>query len=134
MNIGEIAEQIGLPRKTIRYYEDIGLVAPTRTANGYRDFGEIDLHKLAFLRRARSLGFSIDQCRKLIDLYEDKSRSSADVKSLALAHIREIESKIADLRGMHDTLSDLIAHCRGDHRLECPILDELSDRQTATSG
>lgn len=131
MNIGDIAERCGLPPKTIRYYEDIGLVAPARNANGYRDFAAIDLHKLAFLRRARSLGFSIDHCRELLNLYEDKARSSADVKRLAVAHQQEIETKIAELRGMYDTLSDLIAHCRGDNRPECPILDELGDRQKA---
>ena len=94
MNIGEIAEQSGLPAKTIRYYEDIGLVEPARLSNGYRDFGEVELHKLAFLRRARSLGFSIEQCRNLLGLYEDRTRSSANVKRLAAEHLREIETKI----------------------------------------
>lgn len=127
MNIGEIAEQSGLPAKTIRYYEDIGLVEPARRANGYREFRAVDLHKLAFVRRARSLGFSIDQCRELLDLYEDRSRSSADVKRVAAAHLREIETKVSELRGMQDTLAELVERCRGDGRPECPILDGLSD-------
>lgn len=127
MNIGEIAEQSGLPAKTIRYYEDIGLVEPARRANGYRDFGEVELHKLAFLRRARSLGFSIEQCRELLDLYKDRTRSSADVRTLAAAHLREVETKIAELRGIYDTLAELVARCHGDDRPDCPILDELGE-------
>lgn len=132
MNIGEIAEQCGLPAKTIRYYEDIGLVTPARNANGYRTFGTVDLHKLAFLRRARSLGFSIDQCRELLDLYDDRKRSSADVKRLAALHLQEIETKIAELQGMHVTLADLVERCRGDDRPDCPILNELSKQGPAT--
>jgi Cu(I)-responsive transcriptional regulator len=128
MNIGEIAERCGLPTKTIRYYEDIGLVEPTRTPNGYREFREVDLHKLAFLRRARSLGFSIEQCRDLLGLYEDRTRSSANVKRLAAEHLREIETKIAELQGMHATLANLIKRCHGDDRPDCPILDELGER------
>jgi len=127
MNIGEIAEHTGLPAKTIRYYEDIGLIAPARNSNGYREFGDADLHKLAFLRRARSLGFSIEKCRELIGLYDDKTRSSANVKQLADSHLEEIETKIAELRGMHDALADLVTRCRGDDRPDCPILNELSD-------
>ena len=134
MNIGEIAEQSGLPAKTIRYYEDIGLVMPARNANGYRSFGEVDLHKLAFLRRARSLGFSIEQCRNLLGLYEDRTRSSANVKRLAAEHLREIETKIAELQGMHASLADLIERCRGDDRPDCPILDELSERGAQQQG
>ena len=127
MNIGDVAKASGLPTKTIRYYEDIGLVEPARRPNGYRDFGEVELHKLAFLRRARSLGFSIEQCRNLLGLYEDRTRSSANVKRLAAEHLREIETKIAELQGMHATLADLIERCHGDDRPDCPILDELSE-------
>ena len=90
MNIKDVAERSGLPAKTIRYYEDIGLITPLRSANGYRAFRESDLHKLAFLARARGLGFSIEDCRKLLALYEDRSRASADVKSLAEAHLEQI--------------------------------------------
>lgn len=134
MNIGEISERCGLPSKTIRYYEDIGLVAPGRNGNGYRDFGEVDLHKLSFLRRARSLGFSIEQCRDLLGLYEDRTRSSASVKRLAAEHLREIETKIAELQGMHATLAELVERCHGDDRPDCPILDELSERGAQRPG
>ena len=86
MNIGEVSRAVGLPAKTIRYYEDIGLVRPLRGVNGYRDFNEQDLHKLAFLGRSRSLGFSIDDCRTLLSLYEDRDRASSDVKAVAAEH------------------------------------------------
>ncbi|MDU8927140.1 Cu(I)-responsive transcriptional regulator [Alisedimentitalea sp. MJ-SS2] len=126
MNIGEVSNACGLPAKTIRYYEDIGLVAPNRSANGYRRFRDTDLHKLSFLGRARSLGFSIDDCRTLMTLYEDQTRASADVKSLAQAHLTSIESKIAELNEMHATLSHLVDACAGDHRPDCPILADLA--------
>jgi len=128
MNIGEIAERSGLAPKTIRYYEDIGLVAPARGGNGYRQFGARDLHKLTFLKKARSLGFGIDQCRALLDLYADVSRSSGDVKRLAADHLGEIDAKIRELQAMRATLADLVQKCHGDDRPDCPILDELSDR------
>ncbi len=131
MNIGQVAEASGLPAKTIRYYEDIGLLNPARRANGYRDFGGDDLHKLTFLARARSLGFSIDECRTLLSLYENRARSSADVKAIAEAHLSRVEHKISELNSLKRTLRDLVDHCRGDERPECPILDDLgrgSDR------
>ncbi|KUP93446.1 Cu(I)-responsive transcriptional regulator [Tritonibacter horizontis] len=126
MNIGDVATRSGLPAKTIRYYEDIGLIRPGRSANGYRCFEERDLHKLAFLGRARALGFSIEDCRMLLGLYEDDSRASADVKQLALTHLTKIEAKIADLQAMRETLSELITCCAGDNRPDCPILRDLS--------
>jgi len=126
MNIGDVAARSGLPAKTIRYYEDIGLVAPGRDANGYRNFGEDELHKLAFLGRARSLGFSIEECRTLLALYEDRSRASADVKALAETHLGQIEAKIAEMQEMHKTLSHLVHACSGDHRPDCPILADLA--------
>ncbi|MHA3978986.1 Cu(I)-responsive transcriptional regulator [Halovulum sp. GXIMD14794] len=126
MNIGEVAERSGLPPKTIRYYEDIGLVRPLRHENGYRDFREQDLHKLAFLGRARALGFSIEDCRTLLDLYEDETRESAQVKTLAQQHLRAIDEKIAQLQSMRETLSHLVDACHGDHRPDCPILSDLS--------
>ncbi|MGI1663784.1 Cu(I)-responsive transcriptional regulator [Palleronia sp. KMU-117] len=125
MNIGEVAERAGLPAKTIRYYEDIGLVTPRRDPNGYRSFGERDVHKLTFLSRARALGFSIEDCRALLALYEDEGRSSAEVKAIARDHLRRIETKIADLQAMSATLSDLVARCAGDDRPDCPILKSL---------
>ena len=96
MNIKDVAAEANLPPKTIRYYEDIGLVRPHRSDNGYRVFGENDLHKLKFLSRSRALGFSIEDCRVLLALYEDDTRSSADVRAVAKRHLREIENKIAD--------------------------------------
>ncbi len=132
MNIGEISVHTGLPPKTIRYYEDIGLIRPLRTANGYRVFHEIDAHKLAFLGRARALGFSIEDCRTLLALYEDESRASADVKRIAREHLRKIEDKIAQLNAMRDTLTHLVDACAGDNRPDCPILKDLArDRPDA---
>ena len=126
MNIGEVAQASGLPAKTIRYYEDIGLVTAKRAANGYRSFGETELHKLSFLGRARSLGFSIEECRNLLALWENRSRASADVKAIAQGHLAEIELKIAELQAMHETLSHLVHACAGDDRPDCPILADLS--------
>lgn len=127
MNIGEVAERAGLPAKTIRYYEDIGLVRPQRGENGYRSFRESDLHKLAFLARARALGFSIEDCRTLLALYEDEGRASADVKQVAEDHLNRIDEKIAQLQGMRRTLSDLVHACHGDDRPDCPILSDLAE-------
>ena len=126
MNIGDVACRSGLPAKTIRYYEDIGLVTPLRSANGYRSFRESDLHKLAFLGRARSLGFTIDDCRNLLQLYEDSSRASADVKKIARAHLKKVDAKIEELLEMKKTLTQLVHDCAGDSRPDCPILDDLA--------
>lgn len=126
MNISEVAQRSGLPAKTIRYYEDIGLLRAPRGDNGYRSFGERELHSLAFLARARALGFSIDECRTLMALYQDSARASADVKALAQAHLVQIAQKIADLQSMQDTLSTLVAQCAGDQRPDCPILKDLA--------
>ena len=125
MNIGEVAAQSGLPAKTIRYYEDIGLIRPRRDTNGYRDFAEADLHKLAFLGRARALGFSIEDCRTLLQLYEDEGRSSADVKRVAQDHLDRIAAKIEALEAMQKTLSHLVSCCSGSDWPDCPILDSL---------
>lgn len=130
MNIGDVSARSGLPVKTIRYYEEIGLIKPMRGANGYRAFGEKDLHKLAFLGRTRALGFSIEDCRALLALYEDQTRASADVKRIANEHLAQIESKIVDLMAMRDTLSHLIHECAGDHRPDCPILEDLGSALT----
>ena len=125
MNIGDVAARSGLPAKTIRYYEDIGLVTPPRDGNGYRVFGPRELHKLTFLARARAIGFSIEDCRALLALYEDETRSSGEVKAIAREHLVRIESKIADLQAMAATLSDLVDRCAGDDRPDCPILSSL---------
>ncbi len=127
MNISEAARHSGLPAKTIRYYEDIGLVTPLRDANGYRAFRQRDAHKLAFLARARTLGFSIEDCRTLLALWEDKERASADVRDVARDHLNRIEAKIADLEAMRDTLSNLVKTCAGNDRPDCPILKELEN-------
>ena len=131
MNIGDVARLSGLPAKTIRYYEDIGLVTPLRSSNGYRAFRESDLHKLAFLSRARSLGFTIDDCRNLLELYEDNSRASADVKKIAREHLIQVDAKINELIAMKKTLTHLVHECAGDNRPDCPILDDLA---TAVAG
>ena len=125
MNIKDVAAKAGLPAKTIRYYEEIGLITPLRQDNGYRHFREGDLHQLAFIGRARSLGFTIEECRALLALYEDRARASADVKALAAAHLERIEAKITELQAMKRTLSGLVAACAGDTRPDCPILDGL---------
>ena len=127
MNIGEVSLRAGLPPKTIRYYEDIGLVLPHRSENGYRDFGETDLHKLAFLGRARALGFSIKECRTLLGLYEDDHRESSQVKSVAEQHLAQIDEKIEQLQAMRNTLGHLVAACHGDDRPDCPILEDLAN-------
>ena len=127
MRIGEVAKRAQLPAKTIRYYEEAGLIAPAeRTENGYRDYDERDVHTLRFIQRARSLGFSMEECGTLLSLYQDRARSSADVKALARDHLRDIERKIAELESLRAVLSDLVARCHGDHRPDCPILDGLS--------
>ncbi|MCF7697990.1 Cu(I)-responsive transcriptional regulator [Loktanella sp. M215] len=125
MNIGEVSTRADLPAKTIRYYEEIGLVKPLRDPNGYRAFRESDVHKLVFLGRARALGFTIEDCRALTALWEDKARASADVRSIASDHLIQIENKIADLQAMHETLSHLVSSCAGDDRPDCPILQSL---------
>ncbi|WP_224816110.1 Cu(I)-responsive transcriptional regulator [Hasllibacter sp. MH4015] len=133
MNIGDVAKASGLPPKTIRYYEDIDLIRPLRGPNGYRQFRETDLHKLAFLGRARALGFSIEDCRALLALYEDAGRSSAEVKAIARHHLAEIDTKIAALSEMRDTLATLVASCAGDARPDCPILESLADSEISRS-
>ena len=118
-----------MPAKTIRYYEDIGLITPSRDSNGYRAFGQTDIHKLTFLGRARALGFTIADCRDLLALWEDKARASADVRRIAQEHLAAIEAKIADLQAMQNTLSDLVQSCAGNDRPDCPILNQLAAPQ-----
>lgn len=126
MNIGEAAERSGLPAKTIRYYEDIALVAPDRAENGYRDYSLSDVHRLRFLHRARNLGFSIDECRLLLSLYSDRNRASSDVKAVAEQKLSEIDAKIAELQSLKSALQPLVDCCHGDDRPDCPILDDLA--------
>ena len=133
MNIGDVAKRTGLRAKTIRYYEDIGLVKSLRGTNNYRVFRDSDLHKLTFLARARALGFTIDDCRALLALYGDETRASADVKKITNKHLEEIEAKIVDFQAMHATLTHLETECAGDHRPDCPILEGFSGEENNTS-
>lgn len=126
MNIGNAARESGLPAKTIRYYEDIGLLQPGRRENGYRAYSANDIHRLAFLKRARGLGFSIGDCRQLMALYDDRERASHDVREIAITNVRAIEEKIAELQSMKATLNRLIKACHGDDRPDCPILEEIA--------
>ena len=126
MNIGRAAELTNLPAKTIRFYEEIELIKPSRASNGYRDYSDDDIHRLKFLQRARSLGFSIDECRALFSLYEDEGRASADVKAIALTKIDAVDAKIRELQSLRDTLSHLAETCNGDNRPDCPIIRDLA--------
>lgn len=126
MNIGQAAGRANLPPKTIRYYEEIGLIKPARAENGYRDYSDDDIHRLAFLQRSRSLGFSIEECRLLLSLYGDDQRASADVKTLALEKVVEIDRKIDELKSLRTTLSTLAKQCQGNDKPNCPIIDDLA--------
>lgn len=132
MNIGTVSEKSKLPAKTIRYYEDIALLKPARADNGYRDYSEQDVHRLRFLQRSRSLGFSIEECRLLLSLYEDENRASSDVKALASEKVSEIDRKIRELKSLKTTLKNLVDHCHGDQRPDCPIIDELAGEERRT--
>lgn len=126
MNIGDVSARSGLPAKTIRYYEEIGLVRPARSENGYRDFAFRDLHKLTFLGRARSLGFSIEECRTLLSLYEDHERANSDVEAVAERHLARIDQKLVELQALSETLRELVMRCHGDDRPECPTMADLA--------
>ena len=126
MNIGQAAQATGISAKMIRYYESIGLIVPAgRTASGYRTYTEQDLHTLRFVRRARGLGFSVEQMHELLALWRDRKRASAEVKRVALRHVEELERKAAELQQMADTLKHLARHCHGNDRPECPIIESL---------
>jgi Cu(I)-responsive transcriptional regulator len=126
MNIGEAAQASGVSAKMIRYYESIGLSPPpVRRASGYRSYGQVDVERLRFIRRARDLGFSLDRVRDLLALWSDRDRHSGDVKTLALEHIAELEARAAELRGMIKTLRSLVSACEGGDRPACPILADL---------
>lgn len=133
MNIGAAAEKSGLSAKTIRYYEDIGLLQADRAGNGYRDYSMSDVHRLRFLQRSRSLGFSVEECRQLLSLYSDKDRESASVKAIAKAKLAEIDRKLAELTELRDTLRVLVRSCHGDKRPDCPILEGLGGKDRAAA-
>lgn len=127
MNIGQAAAASGVPAKTIRYYESIGLLKPApRSEGGYRVYGETDLRVLKFIQRARSLGFSVKDVGNLLKLWSDRERSSSDVKAVALRHVEEIDRKLVELQSMRDTLIDLTHCCHGDDRPDCPIIEDLA--------
>ena len=126
MNISAASQAAGLPVKTVRYYADIGLVeAPSRSETGYRIYDDAAIRKLTFVRRSREFGFSIEECRELLSLYQDQDRSSAEVKLIASKRLEEIEEKQRELQSLHDELAHLVTSCRGDHRPDCPIIDYL---------
>ena len=126
MNISTAAKAAGLTVKTVRYYADIGLVqAPSRSNAGYRTYDDASVRKLVFIRRSREFGFSIDECRELLSLYQDQDRTSAEVKRIASNRLEEIEAKQRELQSLHDELAHLVTSCRGDHRPDCPIIDYL---------
>ena len=128
MNIGSVAEKSGVPPKTIRYYESIGLIRPAdRRPNGYRNYSLIDMRTLNFVKRARSLGFSVEEVRDLVDLWRNRKRTSVAVKALATRHLEALERKIQELESMRKAVADLVRRCHGDARPDCPILDELDD-------
>jgi Cu(I)-responsive transcriptional regulator len=127
MNIGQASDASGVSAKMIRYYEEIGLIRPaSRSGNNYRVYDEEQVHVLRFVRRARSLGFSLEETETLLKLWQDKSRTSAAVKEVATGHIADLERRIAEMQGMVKTLKHLAHCCGGDHRPDCPILDDLA--------
>ena len=128
MNIGQAAQYSGVSSKMIRHYEDIGLIKKAgRSTSGYRVYSENDLHILAFVRQARNLGFSIEQIRELLDLWQNKKRTSRKVKELALKHIQELNVRIKELKDIQQAISQLVKNCHGDDRPECPIIDSLTN-------
>jgi Cu(I)-responsive transcriptional regulator len=126
-NIGEAAKASGVSAKMIRHYEENGLVPRAgRTVAGYRIYRDSDIHVLRFIRRARDLGFSLKEVKALVGLWSNRRRASADVKRLALAHVADLDSRIAEMQAMRRALAGLAQHCHGDDRPDCPILDDLA--------
>jgi MerR family transcriptional regulator, copper efflux regulator len=127
MDIGRASKASGVSVKMIRHYEAIGLLPKAaRTFANYRVYGEDDVHRLRFIRRGRDLGFSMEEIRELLGLWQDKRRSSAAVKKVAGKHVEDLQRKIAELQGMVDTLQHLARNCHGDARPQCPILEDLA--------
>lgn len=128
MNIGQAAKASGVSAKMIRYYEQTGLIPQAaRRDTGYRDYGENDVHRLRFIRRARDLGFTVEQIGELLALWSDRGRASADVKALALGHVEALRARVAQIQGMIATLETLAANCHGDERPDCPIIAGLEE-------
>jgi MerR family transcriptional regulator, copper efflux regulator len=129
MNIGEASHASGVSAKMIRYYEEIGLIAPAgRTASNYRVYDADSVNRLRFVRRSRKLGFSLEETERLLKLWDDKARASAEVKAMALHHVEELDQKIAEMQAMRDTLAHLAERCQGNDRPNCPILADLEGR------
>src|SRR5260370_13984257 len=127
LKIGDVAQRSGMPSKTIRYYEDIGLIGPAdRLDNSYRAYGESDVRRLRFIHQARGLGFSLKDVAALLGLYGDRERTSHEVKQLALRHVAALDAKIGQMMAIRKALADLADRCHGDDRPDCPILDELA--------
>ncbi len=127
MNIGQAAAASGISAKMIRYYETVGLVRPAdRTASNYRDFSARDVNELCFIKRARTLGFSVEEIARLLELWRDRGRPSREVKAIAARHVEELDARIAEMQAMADTLRHLAHACAGDDRPDCPILSDLA--------
>jgi MerR family copper efflux transcriptional regulator len=126
MKISDAATRCRLPVKTVRYYCDIGLVAPLRGTNGYRDYADPDVRRLSFIGRARTFGFSVNDCRRLLGLYDDQNRASADVKAIAQEHIKALDDKLAELQTLRGELVGIASACKGDANARCPIIDHLA--------
>ena len=126
-NIGQASEASGVSAKMIRHYEENGFIPKAgRTVAGYRIYKDADVHVLRFIRRARDLGFSLAEIKTLLGLWQNRRRASADVKKLAMKHVHELDRKIAEMQAMRKTLVNLAEHCHGDHRPDCPILEDLA--------
>jgi MerR family gold-responsive transcriptional activator of gol and ges genes len=126
MNIGQAAKATGVSAKMIRYYEGVGLIRPAdRTQSNYRDFSDREINELRFIRRARMLGFSVEEITRLLELWRDRGRSSREVKAIAQQHVADLDARIAEMQAMADTLRHLAHACAGDERPECPILGDL---------
>lgn len=130
MNIGQAAKASGVNAKLIRHYESIGIIPKAaRSESGYRKYSENDVHVLAFVRRARSLGFSMKEIKKLVSLWRNRSRASGDVKNMTLTHIKNLDEKIRDLQAIRATLAKLAHNCHGDDRPSCPILEDIANEK-----
>ena len=130
MNIGQAAKASGVNAKLIRHYESIGIIPKaSRSESGYRTYSESDVHTLCFVKRARTLGFSMKDIKKLLSLWRNRSRKSSDVKALTLAHVKELEDKIQALQSIRNTLVDLALYCHGDDRPTCPILEDFTKKK-----
>lgn len=127
MNIGEVSKRSDVNSKMIRRYEELGIIPKAgRSDAGYRQYSDNDVHVLRFVKRARELGFSMKDIKQLVSLWRNKGRSSSQVKNIALKHVKELEIKLAEIQSMLSTLNKLVKSCHGDHRPDCPILDELN--------